>query len=91
MSPLSANGGQWSLSATSATGVFDDDISLFVNGEQVAKGTLGPSSHHDIHITGDYQQHIVLGICSRTDGDPVIYTCGMYVDGSELGTLRWDE
>ena len=89
VSPPSASGGKWTITAKSSTGWFYDDITLFVNGEQVATGSLGPSSHRDVHISGDYQHHIVLGICSRTDSDPPVYSCDIYVDGSALSTLHW--
>lgn len=89
VNPLSANGGQWSISAKAETGMLYDDVTLFVNGTKVAVGTLGPSNHHDIHITGSYDHHIVLGICSRSDGEPIAYHCDVLVDGSNTATLSW--
>lgn len=91
LNPPAANGEKWTVTAKSSTGWFYDDITLFVDGQQVAEGSLGPSSHHDIHISGSYGHHIVLGICSRTDADPVEYSCDMYVDGTALSTLHWQE
>ena len=68
-----------------------DDITIYVNGTVAASGRLGPSAsdHHDVHIAGGYQQHIVLGVCSRTDSDPVSYTCDVSVDGKAVDTLSW--
>lgn len=89
VSPASANGAQWAISAKAETGNIYDQVTLFVDGKQVAHGTLGPSSHHDIQVAGSYGQHIVVGICSRSDGDPLTYNCHVYVDGSSVGTLTW--
>ena len=89
ISPPAANGEQWSISAKAETGNFYDDVKLYVNDTLAASGSLGPASHHGIHIVGDYQHHVVLGVCSRSDSEPVIYDCIMYIDGSEAGTLRF--
>jgi len=91
VSPSSADGSQWAITGKAETGMLYDDVTLYVNGAVVAEGRLGPnaSDHRDVHIAGDYQHHIVLGICSRTDSDPITYTCDMFVDGTAAGTLRW--
>lgn len=89
VSPVSVNDGQWSISAKAETGMLYDNVTLLVNSTAVATGTLGPSNHKDIHIVGSYGHHIVLGICSRSDGDPITYTCDAFVDGTSVGTLSW--
>lgn len=89
VSPLAANGAQWSISAKAETGNFYDDVKLYVNDTLAASGSLGPASHHGIHIVGDYQHHVVLGVCSRSDSEPVVYDCIVYIDGSETGTLHF--
>ena len=89
VSPPSTDGGEWQISGSADTGNIYQDVTLYVNGAVVAAGRLSPSEHHGIHITGDYQHHILLGVCSRTDDEPVAYTCDMSVDGESVGTLRW--
>ena len=89
VSPPTANGGQWTVTGKAETGMLYDDVTLYVNGTAAATGRLGPSNHHSVHIAGDNQHHIVLGICSRSDDDPVTYTCDTFVDGSSVGTLSW--
>lgn len=91
VSPPSANGAQWMLTGKAETGTLYDDVTLYVNGTAAATGRLGPveSDHHDVHIAGSYEHHIVLGICSRADSEPTAYTCDMYVDGASVGALRW--
>lgn len=90
-SPPSAKGSEWSIAGKAETGMLYDHVTLYVNGALVATGTLGPSEsdHKDVHIVGDYQHHIVLGICSRTDSDPTAYTCDVFVDGTAVDTLHW--
>ncbi|MGH8278447.1 MAG: hypothetical protein ACRETQ_02645 [Gammaproteobacteria bacterium] len=87
--PPSANGSQWVISAKAETGNWDDKVTLFVNGTQAGQGILAPAYHHDVQVAGSYGQHIVIGICSRSDGAPVTYECHVYVDGSSVGTLTW--
>ena len=91
VSPLSANGDQWTVSGKAETGMLYDDVTLYVNGTVAATGRLGPaqSDHHNVHIAGSYDHHIILGVCSRNDGDPVTYHCDVSVDGSSTGTLNW--
>lgn len=89
VSPPSADGAQWAISGSAETGNIYDDVTLYVDGIAVASGRLTPSEHHGVHITGSYGHHIVLGICSRADGEPVAYTCEMSVDGADVGTLHW--
>ena len=90
-SPPSANGSQWSIVGKAKTGTLYDDVTLYVNGTVAATGTLGPneSDHKDVRIAGSYEHHIVLGICSRSDGDPLTYTCDVLVDGTAVDTLHW--
>ena len=91
VSPASVDGSQWTITGKAETGTLYDDVTLFVGGAAVAQGRLGPAEadHKDVHIVGDYGHHIVLGICSRTDSDPITYTCDMFVDGAAVGTLHW--
>lgn len=89
VSPPSVNGGEWAISGSAETGNIYDDVTLYVNGAAAATGRLAPSEHHDVHIAGGYEHHIVLGVCSRTDSDPVAYTCDVSVDGTSVGTLHW--
>ena len=91
ISPASANGSRWTISAKAETGTLYDDVTLYVDGTAVATGRLGPSEseHHGVRIAGDYQHHIVLGICSRSDDHSVTYTCDVSVDGAPADTLSW--
>lgn len=91
VNPLSANGAQWTVTGKAETGMLYDDVTLYVNGTMAASGRLGPaqSDHHNVHIAGSYDHHIILGVCSRSDSDPVTYHCDLSVDGASAGTVTW--
>ncbi|HEX5339375.1 MAG TPA: hypothetical protein VFX47_00660 [Gammaproteobacteria bacterium] len=85
VNPPSTNGEQWLISAKSDSGMLHDKITLYVNNTEVATGSLDPIHHKDIHISGDYRHHIVVGVCSiENSGDD---RCVVSVDAYQVGML----
>lgn len=87
VNPPSAKGETWSISGKSNSGPISDTITLYVNGVQVASGEMDPVHHKDIHISGDYAHHIVIGVCSIEDtGND---RCVISVDAYQVGVLTF--
>lgn len=83
---------KWAISAKDDSSPFSDAITLYVNGTQVASGSLNPH-RHSADLTGSYEQHSILGDCSIVGAPRKSlaswggYQCIVYVDGSKVTDL----
>ncbi|MGH8282392.1 MAG: hypothetical protein ACRESE_00915 [Gammaproteobacteria bacterium] len=89
----SGKGANWTIIAKNYSGTLSDTIILYINGTEIARGTVNPV-HHAAHLTGSYEQHAILGDCD-VENPPESswarwgsYQCIIYVDGSDITTLK---
>lgn len=84
--PANYDGPGWSISAYADKGVFKDTISITINGEHVAGGTLHEFKRRD-NFRGTYMGRQILAECEAKNGDG--FECTVFVDNERVAFLKF--
>lgn len=82
-------GAAWGISAKSENGVLKNDISILINGEVVASGSLHDLKPKDT-FNGSYKGRNVSAECEvKTMGMVVQNACSVFIDNERAATLTF--
>lgn len=86
--PDAAAGTQWTISAKSDSGTFSDTLHLYINGTEIASGTVSSMSTQTL-LKGTYQNHSIEASCKVLQREVGLsgHTCQVFVDGKAETTL----
>lgn len=88
--PANYPGAAWSIGARSEGGTLSDEITVTINGQAIANGTLNELKPSD-NFTGTFEGRNILAECSLVNSGQLTYghECIVFVDNERAAQLSF--
>jgi hypothetical protein len=90
LKPADANGPEWSISAKSVGGAVSNDLFFYINGKEVAQGSLSMTKPRNI-FSWVYENKTIEAECEFQDkgGLVLVHNCNIYLDKKLVTQLQF--